>query len=146
MRSNPRFLNPALALAAWAAHTGAILATDHFEATSEDELVGTWTTKKGDVECAITFTAGHNFSGTLTLKTGVQTSFAGTWRLQNSHDTKYGFIPQELHYVYTDQERAGTKDMDLVVCRELVGGTQTLTFLTKGGEERIYKKSQPQAK
>jgi hypothetical protein len=126
---------------------------DPFPLTSESELVGTWSTKKGDVECLVTFKSDHSFEGKLIQKVGVESSFEGTWSLR-----EYSTIPSEIrfavgsapaaeiHYAYTKSEHvpAGTKDCDLVINRNW--DRHELVFLTSNKEKRIYRKVEPQTK
>src|SRR4051794_10664539 len=81
---------------------------DPFPLTSESELVGTWSSKKGDVECLVTFKSDHTFVGKLIQKVGVASSFEGTWSLRDYSPTTLSALrlqgttipAAEIHYVY----------------------------------------------
>lgn len=144
MRSNHQLM--ILALAAWMTQAGDSHAIEFFEATTEGELIGTWTSVRAGSTCTITFADDHAFRGVLTSKNGVQSSFEGTWKLQASSGNTNGLIPQELHYVYSDKDHAGTKDMDVVFDRSGTGASLSLSFRTRTGEVHIYQKTEPPLK
>ncbi|QIF05159.1 hypothetical protein G5S37_27810 [Roseimicrobium sp. ORNL1] len=120
---------------------------DPYDATTPEELAGTWTAKVGETEHFITFAADGTFRGKSYHRSVLADEYTGTWKLERTSAWKKdwdGFVPHKLSYVYLTSKviPAGTKDEDVIFDRGLDKDTQSrvLRYMTKSGVKRFYTK------